>query len=820
MATKIKTESLYTLPLESATRKEIDLILKNLGWNIDEFHKDCNVFTERVKTKKQQKQIRDLFPKGRFPDFVLYASNTDEPIAIIEAKRIGSNIKKALKQAEDYALCLGVKIVFAVDGGIVEAKHIDEDKYLKIDNNLVSELLSEKFINRFIEKGPEIYTPRKATKTREDLIGVFKKTDDLLREEGLREGVERFTEFSNLLFLKLIDEIEDDRELNGEPRRIEKQYTWSAFYKKPANEMLNYVNLIVLPQLIGKYNHSGDVFAGNLKIKSGENLKLIVDELSKLTLLDVDSDIKGDAFEYFLKNSVTVGNDLGEYYTPRHIVKLIVSLVNPRFGDKVYDPCCGTGGFLIEAFRHIKRNCNPTAANLKFLEEDTIYGGELTETAKIAKMNMILAGDGHTHIQQQDSLSNPRKEEFDVILTNFPFSQKTKYASLYKLTSKSANSVFLKHVIDALAPNGRAGVVVPDSVLFAKDADSIKVRKQLVEQCEVEAIIQMGTYTFAPYTLQPTSVIIFNKRNKKTDKVWFFDLKHDGFTEKSVRKPSEENDIPDLKTFWADKTNSEKSFTISYEDLDQERYKLFLNYYKAHTPVKNPVELSVLCKEFRLGHTPNKADSGLYGNEFLWATIADMNTKYITDTTLKLSDEGYAKMGEKRYLEPGALLMSFKLTLGKTAFVGKSLFTNEAICQLVLRDEYNTAEIKEYLYHVLPIVNYMPFAQRAAKGLTLNKDLLPTVEIPFPDKEEREMIVSEKLNLLEEREEIYKKLNEHETQYDMFIKRKILGEELSDKELIAKYEQGEAKQFNKLLKNMIKSPAPGVQKRGRPKGKK
>ena len=96
------------------------------------------------------------------------------------------------------------------------------------------------------------------------------------------------------------------------------------------------------------YNHSGDVFQPRIAIARPDTLKEVVDGLSGLSLLDVDSDVKGDAFEYFLKHSVTVGNDLGEYFTPRHIVKLVVDLVDPAYMEKVYDPCCGTGGFLIE----------------------------------------------------------------------------------------------------------------------------------------------------------------------------------------------------------------------------------------------------------------------------------------------------------------------------------------------------------------------------------------------------------------------------------------------------------------------------------------
>lgn len=768
----------FTTPLESATRKEIDLILKNLGWSVDEFKKDCNVFTERVRTKEEERRIRAKFPKGRFPDYVLYSSASDgfKPLAVIEAKRVGANLEKAVEQAKEYAGCIDAKIVFGVDGAIVEARWIEEDKFLRIDGQLVTELLSEKGLQKFIDQGYEILTPQKVAQTKEDLIAIFKRTNDLLRQEGMREGIERFTEFSNLLFLKLVDEIEEERESKGQERRIEARYCWNAFNKKDPQEMLDYINEIILPKLVGKYNHSGDVFSDKLGIKNPNILKQIVDELSRLTLLDVDSDIKGDAFEYFLKNSVTVGNDLGEYYTPRHIVKLIVDFVNPKFGDTVYDPCCGTGGFLIEAFRHIKRTCSPTPTNLQFLESDTIYGGELTGTARIAKMNMILAGDGHTHIKQQDSLENPQKEKFDVVLTNFPFSQKTDFAHFYGLSLKTANSVFLKHVMDSLKTGGIAGVVVPDSVLFAKDGDAVKVRKQLVEECEIQAVIQLDTEVFLPYTQQPTTILIF-KKGGRTKKIWFFELCEDGFTGTTKRKPTDENDIPFLRSIWNEKADSLQSFTIPYEELEKDSYKLFLNFYKKRADVKDQIELGSLCEEVVLGATPSKARSDFYGKEFLWTTIADMKDREVLDTKIKLSKSGFESMGDRRLVKKGSLLMSFKLTLGKTAFAGKELFTNEAICALKLREEYDNDEVKAYLYHVLPLVNYVPFALRAAKGYTLNKDLIPTVEIPFPDKNERIKIVKQKEFLMKEKQRLEGQLKKNDETYATFIKDQILGYE-------------------------------------------
>jgi len=762
-----------TSPLETATRKRIDEILNNLGWKTNEFGKGCNVFTERVRTIAERNKIKDKFPKGKFPDYVLYSSDDFNPIGIIEAKRPGQNLQTALGQAKDYAECIGINIIFAIDGSIVEARDIRTDNRLKFDELLITELIEEKLLLRFIYEGPEISSPKNIVYTKNELIEIFAFANDLLRQEGMREGVERFTEFSNLLFLKLIDEIEEDRERKGEKRKLDKLYCWSYFNNKPPKELLNYLNDTVLPKLVGKYNHSGDVFEDKLGIKNPNILKNIVDKLSELTLSDTDSDIKGDAFEYFLKNSITVGNDLGEYFTPRHIVKLIVDLIDPNFGDTVYDPCCGTGGFLIEAFKKIRKKVKLTKENIDVLENKTIYGRELTGTAKIAKMNMILTGDGHVNIKEMDALSKPVNEEYDIILTNYPFSQTTQYGSYYGLNTKEGNPVFLKHVIDALKEGGKAGVVVPDGVLFGKGNDYIKVRKLLVETCNVKAVMQLDTAVFRPYTAQPTSILIFEKK-KQTDKVWFFEVIEDGFkktTSKKGRPPIKKDDIPTLRALWNDKQVTDKSFFVDAEKIRNSSYKLFMNYYKPRREIKNPKELGEICEEPILGGTPAKKNKEYYGYKYLWVNISDMKNKFIKDTQIKLSDKGKTYLQSKE-IKKGTLLMSFKLTLGKTAFAGKDLFTNEAICGLIPKDKEDEA-VSEYLYYILPLVNYMPYAQRASRGYTLNKDLIPTVEIPFPSKSERKKIIVRLKDMIEKLEnkkvEFKKDIKKREREIDDFM---------------------------------------------------
>ena len=152
-----------------------------------------------------------------------------------------------------------------------------------------------------------------------------------------------------------------------------------------------------------------------------------------------------------------------------------------------------------------------------------------------------------------------------------------------------------------------------------------------------------------------------------------------------------------------------------------------------------------------------------------------MKERTVTDSQMKLSKFGIEHIGNGRKIKAGTLLMSFKLTLGKTAFAGKDLFTNEAICALILKDEYDTDEIKEYLYHVLPLIDYTPYAQRAAKGLTLNKDLLPTVEVPFPDKSKRMDIVKKKVALSVEKKELQALLLQNSVKYQDFVETEIIG---------------------------------------------
>jgi type I restriction enzyme M protein len=753
-----------TMPLESATRTKINNWLINLGWELDESNPNCNCFTERARTIEENKKF-----KRNKPDYVLYSSDDLKPIAIIEAKRPGESLKKALDQGiTKYANPLNIKIVFITDGLFIQAYHLVDKDYLYYNSEMVTEFLSEKKIKLFLKNGSKTFSETKVTHSKIELIKIFKEANDILRKDGLSEGRERFSEFSNLLFLKLISDIEQQREEDGEKRRLEEIYCWNQYKSKKAKELYEYINKIVLPRFDKEYNHSSDIFNKKLLINKPDNLKEIVERISRLgNLLDTNSDIKGDAFEYFLKNSISVGNDLGEYFTPRHIVKLMVELIDLRFGETIYDPCCGTGGFLIEAFKNIKNKCKSSKKNNKILENETVFGREISTTSRIAKMNMIIMGDGHNNIEQKDSLEFPVKEKYDVAITNFAFSQKTDYGGFYGFDSNDANPIFLKHVYDSLKKDGRCAVVVPEGLLFDTQKEYIRIRKLLIEQSNLIAVIRLHNFVFKPYTGQPTSILIFQKGNV-TKNVWFFDVQEDGFKQtgsKKGRRKIQADDLIFLRQIWKEKLVTDKSFFVSAKNIANNDYQLSMNNYRKKKTIKKTIKLKKLLKDNKIimGFTPNRDDDAFwFGGKHTWVKVRDITDEmYIGDSEEKITD---IAIQPRKLLPKNTLLFSFKLSIGKVAITQKPLYTNEAIAGLIVEDPI----IRKYLYYILPKLDYE--TNRAAKGETLNKVSVENLEIPF-EADKIKLIVNELDKIETQKQKHIRKREELEKEQDIAIQK-------------------------------------------------
>ena len=573
---------------ERTTETIIDQQLKNLGWEDNPYSPKRTVWKQEVKTEKQRRSLG-----GRRPDYVLYPEGGDKPLAVIEAKAQGKNIPAALEQGIAYAKKIGAPIVFATDGVFTKTFHIACGESLFLNEEEVHELLEYKTTIQYSSENKLSTLNQKVQKSRGELIAVFSKANDLLREEGLQAGIERFSEFSTLLFLKIFSEMEQIRVERGDKSRTQKDVLWDSFKDENGYKLLSYVNDTVIQWFATEYER--DIFQ-KLSIRNPANLKAIIDLLSGLQLTDTDVDIKGDAFEYFIKAySAANPSDLGEIFTPRHIVKTMVKLLNPKVGETVYDPFCGTGGMLIVAFKHIMESMASTEHNLKILKKETLFGTELTKTARIAKMNMILAGDGHSNILQKDSFQNPLDQKYDIIITNYPFAQKTRYGGLYHIPSRSGDVIAPQHCFRALKDGGRMAFIAPEGFLFRQERTLRDVRKFLIENANLKSIISLPQGCFLPYNGVKASILYFDevRRPQPHEHFFFHDVKNDGFSlDKRRSKIEGANDLDkvlserNLDSIEDDQLKNLGISKIKLKDVQNSNYNLSRNTYEKHINIK------------------------------------------------------------------------------------------------------------------------------------------------------------------------------------------------------------------------------------------
>ena len=516
--------------MEASVVHSICTQLENLGWIVDEREPENNVTQQRVKTPVQSRQLANANDgRLRFPDFVLYEAGTQNPISVIEAKRPGESLEQALKQAEErYAAPLNAPLVFAYNDTFVATRFLHNQRSLKIDGEEVRQFIDHYTALRFINEGPEILSaPQSVQVSREELIRIFKRQADLLREAGLQAGLERFGAFSDILFLKLIDEMCQIREHAGENAPVPQHIRWSEFKDRNADSKLEYVRNVVWREMNERYNN---IFGQTFPIQSAEIFNDIVNDLSELNFTTADVDVKGDAFEYFLKNAyqgIKI-KDLGEYFTPRNIVRTMVSMVDPKIGETIYDPFCGTGGFLIEAFRYVALRTQLTSQISEILQKSTIYGSEIAATARVARMNMVLYGDGHSNVYQQDSFANPIDQKYDVVLTNPPYSQKTRHGNLYPIPTQNGDAIAMQHCLKSLKVGGRAAILMKEDFL-TKGGTIGRVRDFFLGSVNNISVVSLPRGLFEPYTPTKTSILYFEKGGERST-IFFFVVKDVGHT--------------------------------------------------------------------------------------------------------------------------------------------------------------------------------------------------------------------------------------------------------------------------------------------------
>ena len=758
--------NINTMPLEAETRVLIDRSLENLGWKLN--GKDQNVYYEQPRSEAEKKKLG-----GKRPDYVLYSKESDKPLIVIEAKKKGSRIDAALEQGISYARAIEAPLVFATDGVFCKAFHTVANRPPILNGEEIDEFIREALALRYLTSHEVNTVSPKVQYDRKELIRVFDEANNMLRGEGLRAGIERFGEFANILFLKLISESEQiKRERGITNSKFDIACSWESIKQIPSSARIEYINNTVYDRLNALYNT--DIFTP-LQIRDTSILKEIMDKLDPLMLSDVDSDVKGDAFEYFLKASTSTKNDLGEYFTPRHIVKTMVRLVNPQIGETVYDPFCGTGGFLIESFRHIYNNMARTEANLKTLRENTVYGNEITNTARITKMNMILAGDGHSNIKMKDSLANPvdgtstwtddegkiHHNGFDIVLANMPYSQKTKHGNLYDLPSTNGDSICVQHCMKAInsaAENGRMALVVPEGFLFRKDL--AKTREYLLDHCQLQSIISLPQGVFLPYTGVKTDIIYatnVNKKVKASEKkknFWYFDVKSDGYTlDNHRRKLDTSSDLAKYEEYRKlDEEQTADMMKVGFEviPLDKVRKNSFVlvgsRYRDIVSPVsttKSTVKLNEVANFLRGVSFPKSAQKTKYKHGDLGiVTTKAAQADGIDKSSIVYVDESYKK--DEKLIKPGDILISLANSLD---FIGRVTFVDEeyenlsfgAFMGLVRADTSKVDPL--YLYAVLQSDYAKDYFKSVAKTTTNISNLtfedLGDFSFPLPSIDEQ-----------------------------------------------------------------------------------
>jgi len=483
---------------------------------------------------------------------------------------------------------------------------------------------------------------------------------------GLSNPLEVIEQITYLLFLKRLDDLQTLEESKaarlGQPieRRIfpegkdpkgrsYEDLRWSRFKNFAPAEMFDVIGEHVFP-FLRNLGGDGSTYTHHMKdarftIPKASLLAKVVDMLDHIPMEDRDT--KGDLYEYMLGKIASAGRN-GQFRTPRHIIQLMVELTTPTAKDVICDPASGTCGFLVAAGEYL-RDHHPEilrdTALRKHFHEGMFHGFDFDNTMlRIGSMNMQLHGVENPDIRYRDSLGQDHageEEKYTLVLANPPFAGSLDYENCAKdllqvVKTKKTELLFMILFLRLLKPGGRAAVIVPDGVLFGSSKAHKELRRLLVEEQKLDAVISLPGGVFKPYAGVSTAILLFTKTNSGgTDHVWFYDVAADGWSLDDKRTPlllaeklgpvpregltAEEhakNNLPDLLARWSQRDGSEKgnprtaqSFSVPKADLAAQGYDLSLNRYKevvhevvAHKPPKEIIaSLAELEKEIVVG---------------------------------------------------------------------------------------------------------------------------------------------------------------------------------------------------------------------------
>ena len=394
------------------------------------------------------------------------------------------------------------------------------------------------------------------------------------------------------------------------------QLKWSVFHDFPAQKMYTVVQEMVFPfikNLHGDKDSAYSKYMGDaiFKVPTPLILSKIVDAMDDLYHQMAglkDTDVRGDVYEYLLSKLANSGVN-GQFRTPRHIIRMMVELMEPAVDDVICDPACGTSGFLVAAGEYLKENRKDEIFYDRVKKDHYMnhmfHGFDMDRTMlRIGAMNMMTHGIANPFIEYRDSLSdqNTDRDKYSLILANPPFKGSLDYDIvsadiLKKCKTKKTELLFIELFVRMLRIGGRCACIVPDGVLFGSSTAHKAIRRELVEDQRLEAVISMPSGVFKPYAGVSTGILIFTKtEHGGTDNVWFYDMKADGYSLDDKRNKIEENDISDIierfhnRDREAERKRTEKSFMVPRQEIVDNGYDMSINKYKKveYVPVEYP----------------------------------------------------------------------------------------------------------------------------------------------------------------------------------------------------------------------------------------
>lgn len=477
---------------------------------------------------------------------------------------------------------------------------------------------------------------------------------DTFWSSGIANPITAIEQITYLLFIKRLDELESKRERDAEWTKEEykskfsgtylpygakegkvrpkSELKWSFFKNMPAEQMMEHVRNNVFP-FIKELNGDTSPFTKYMSnaVFILEKPSLLVEAIKKIddiySEIEKDAedgkqtfqDIQGDVYEMLLSEIASAGK-MGQFRTPRHIIKLMAEIVEPKLGNRIVDPACGTGGFLLGAYHYILTNLvRKTDPKKLTIDEDGFESGAISSVldkknkkilekgligfdidvnmVRLGLMNLMMHGIDNPEIDYQDTLSKSYNEEasYDIVMANPPFTGKLDKGDInpdLRIDTGSTELLFLVRISKMLRAGGKAAVIIPEGVLFGSSKAQKATREILLKDNQLEAVISLPTGAFKPYTGVKTAILVFTKAQEDskewhTEKVWFYSIDNDGYSLDDNRRKLKENPLPSVKTaFEARKKIKDKDrkshFYVELKEIQDNDLDLSYNRYKEY----------------------------------------------------------------------------------------------------------------------------------------------------------------------------------------------------------------------------------------------